>query len=85
MCCIDLHYLVSFCNKVVGCDVQVWEGGKVSLTESFKLLKIHIPTRIVTDEIGGEVLFESSYVVLIPEILIEGLDEILVIFHDCHV
>ena len=77
----DLHYLVSFCNKIVGRDVQVREGGKVSLTESFKLLTSHIPFGIVSDEIGGEVLFESSYVVLVLEILIESLDEILVLFY----
>ena len=32
--CPDLHYFVSFCNEVVGRDVQVREGWKVSLTES---------------------------------------------------
>ena len=77
----DLYHLVSFGDKLVSRDVQVWESGEVSLTESFILLAIQVPISKVDDEVGGEIVFESSNVMFIPVILSVDLDEILVLFY----
>jgi hypothetical protein len=76
----DLRHFISFGDKIVGRDVQVWEGGEVCLTETFVLLVIPIPIRRVCDKVGAEILIENSYVLLVSEFCCVDPDEILVLF-----
>jgi hypothetical protein len=60
--------------------MQVWKGGKVRLTETIILLIIPILIRKVYDEVVAAILIESSFVLLVPELLWLDPDEILVLF-----
>jgi len=44
---LDQRYLVSFGNKVVECEMQVWEGSEECLTEFFILRTILVPISMV--------------------------------------